>query len=125
MLFVFGSSDNWQCGKLTCIHRIFKKKISKQGVFNIFLVIDIIGLLYLTLGKFLNFEFNINLRNLHIVLCKLTMPMAYSIPPISAYITVMISFDRWLTIAKPTVLVIRIKKIFRFYLIFKSNRTII
>jgi hypothetical protein len=96
---------------------VFSRKRFQNTVFStyfrVLLIIDTIGLVYLTLGKFLNFEFNINLRNLHIVLCKLTMPIAYSIPPISAYITVMISFDRWLTIAKPTVLLIRKNKIFQ------------
>jgi hypothetical protein len=96
---------------------VFSRKKFQNTVFStyfrILLVVDTIGLVYLTLGKFLAFEFGINLRNLHDILCKITMPLAYSIPPISAYITVMISFDRWLTIAKPTVLLIKRNKYFQ------------
>jgi hypothetical protein len=96
---------------------VFSRKAFKNTIFSTYfralLVVDTIGLLFLTLGKFLSFEFGINLRDLHLILCKITMPLAYSIPAISAYITVVISFDRWLTIAKPTVLLIRKKRKFQ------------
>ena len=92
---------------------VFSRKKFENTVFATYfralLVIDTIGLLYLTIGKFLHFEFNINLRDLNIVLCRITMPIAYSIPSISAYLTAIISFDRWLSIAKPSVLPIRKK----------------
>ena len=96
---------------------VFSRKKFKNTVFStyfrILLIIDLIGLLYSTLGKFLNFEFGINLRNISAFLCRITMPIVYSIPPISAYITVMISFDRWLTIAKPAFFLLRKNKIFQ------------
>jgi hypothetical protein len=98
---------------------VFSRKKFENTVFATYfralLIIDTIGLLYLAIGKFLYFEFNINLRNLNAVLCKITMPCAYSIPSISAYLTVIISFDRWLTIAKPTVLLIRKKRKFQIH----------
>ena len=98
---------------------VFSRKKFENTVFATYfralLVIDTIGLLYLTIGKFLHFEFNINLRDLNIVLCRITMPIAYSIPSISAYLTAIISFDRWLSIAKPSVLPIRKKKKFQLH----------
>jgi hypothetical protein len=96
---------------------VFSRKAFKNTIFSTYfralLVVDTIGLLYLTIEKFIFFEYEINLRDLHVILCKITMPLAYSIPAISAYITVVISFDRWLTIAKPTVLLIRKKRKFQ------------
>ena len=96
---------------------VFSRKKFANTVFETYvrtlLIIDTIGLIYLAVGKFLYFEYLINLRDLNIVLCKLTMLIAYSIPPISAYLTVMISFDRWLSIAKPHVLIIRRKRKFQ------------
>jgi hypothetical protein len=96
---------------------VFSRKAFKNTIFSTYfralLVVDTIGLLFLTLGKFLSLEFGIDLRDLHLILCKITMPLAYSIPTISAHITVMIKFDRWLSIAKPTVLLIRKKRKFQ------------
>jgi hypothetical protein len=96
---------------------VFSRKKFQNTIFSTYfralLVVDTIGLLYLTIEKFLWFEYHINLRDFNVILCRITMPFAYSIPAISAYITVMISFDRWLTIAKPTVLLIRKKRKFQ------------
>ena len=41
------------------------------------------------------------------------MLLAYSVPPISAYILVAISIDRWLAISKPTILLFRRKRSFQ------------
>jgi hypothetical protein len=96
---------------------VFSRKKFKNTVFStyfrILLIIDTFGLLYLTLSKFLTFEFGIRLRNINAFLCRMTMPITYSIPPISSYITALISFDRWMSIAKPNVFPIRKKKKFQ------------
>ena len=96
---------------------IFSRKRFENTVFSTYfrllLIVDSIALVYLALAKFIFFEYGINLRDINIVLCRITMPIAYSIPPLSAYITVMISFDRWMSIAKPTKFLIRKKKSFQ------------
>ena len=96
---------------------IFSRKKFENTLFStyfrVLLLVDTFGLLYLTSAKFLLFEFNINLRDLNIFLCRITMPMAYSIPQISAHLTVLISLDRWLSIAKPTEFLFRKKKKFQ------------
>ena len=96
---------------------IFSRKKFENTLFStyfrVLLLVDTFGLLYLTLSKFVLFEFNINLRDLNIFLCRITMPMAYSIPQISAHLTVLISLDRWLSIAKPTEFLFRKKKKFQ------------
>ena len=96
---------------------IFSRKKFKNTLFStyfrVLLLVDTFGLLYLTLSKYLHLGFDINLRDLNTFLCKITMPIAYSVPTISAHLTVVISFDRWLSIAKPTALLIRKKRKFQ------------
>jgi hypothetical protein len=96
---------------------IFSRKKFENTLFStyfrVLLIVDTFGLVYLTLSKYLHLRFNINVRDLNPVLCKLTMPIAYSVPSISAHLTVIISFDRWLSIAKPTALLIRKKRKFQ------------
>lgn len=96
---------------------IFSRKKFENTLFStyfrVLLVIDTIGLLYLTLAKYLFLAYKINIRDLNLILCRITMPMAYSIPTISAHLTVVISFDRWLSIAKPTLFLIRKTKKFQ------------
>jgi hypothetical protein len=92
---------------------IFSRKRFENTIFSTYfrfmLVVDTIGLVYLCLAKFLNFQFGINIRDFNESLCRLSLQLAYSVPPISAYILVAISIDRWLTITKPTFLIIRKK----------------
>jgi hypothetical protein len=96
---------------------IFSRKRFQNTIFSTYfrflLIIDTIGLAYLALGKFLYFKFNINIRNFDVSLCRLTMLLAYCVPPASAYILVAISVDRWLTITKPAILLIRRKPLFQ------------
>jgi hypothetical protein len=96
---------------------LFSRKKFQKTVFSTYfralLVVDTIQLDYLALSKFIFFEYDIHFRDLNIILCRLTMPLAYSLPSASAYITAVISFDRWLSITKPTVLLIRKKKNFK------------
>ena len=92
---------------------IFSRKRFENTIFSTYfrfmLIVDTFGLVYLVLGKFLYFQFKIQIRDFNESLCRLTLLLAYSVPPISAYILVVISIDRWLTITKPTFLLIRKK----------------
>jgi hypothetical protein len=96
---------------------VFSRKKFENTIFStyfrVLLVVDTIGLLYLALGRFIYFEFEMSIRDQNIVLCRLTMILAYSIPQISAHFTVIISFERWLLIAKPNVFLIRKKAKFQ------------
>ena len=96
---------------------IFSRKRFENTIFATYfrflLIIDTIGLVYLALGKFLYFKYEINIRDFNVSLCRLTMLLAYSVPPISAYILVAISIDRWLAISKPTILLFRRKRSFQ------------
>jgi hypothetical protein len=96
---------------------IFSRKKFEKTIFStyfrILLIIDTIGLVYLAMGKFIRFKYKINIRDFNEHLCRLTLLLAYSIPPISAYILVSISIDRWLTIAKPNVFHLRRKPAFQ------------
>ena len=96
---------------------IFSRKRFRNTIFatyfRILLIMDTIGLVYLAMGKFLYFKSKIHIRDFNVTLCRLTLLLAYSIPPISAYILVAISIDRWLTITKPDVLPIKKKSSFQ------------
>ena len=96
---------------------IFSRKRFENTIFSTYfrflLVVDTIGLVYLALGKFLYFQFEINIRDFNESLCRLTLLLAYSVPPISAYLVVAISIDRWFTITKPTILLFRRKQSFQ------------
>jgi hypothetical protein len=96
---------------------IFSRKKFQKTIFStyfrILLIIDTIGLVYLAMGKFLYFKFGINVRNFNEHFCRLTLLLAYSIPPISAYILVAISIDRFISIAKPTLFLFRRKASFQ------------
>ena len=96
---------------------IFSRKRFENTIFATYfrflLAVDTVGLLYLALGRFLKLRFNFIIRDINEPLCKLTMLLAYSVPPISAYFLVAISIDRWLTITKPTILLFRKKKSFQ------------
>ena len=83
--------------------------------FRFLLAVDTVGLLYLATGKFVYFRYEIQFRDFNQSLCGLTMLLAYSVPPVSAYTLVAISIDRFLTIAKPTFLLIRKKFSFQIY----------
>jgi hypothetical protein len=98
---------------------IFSRKRFENTIFSTYfrflLVVDTIGLVYLALGKFLYFQFKIQLRDFNESLCRITLLLAYSVPPVSAYTLVAISIDRFLTIAKPTFLIIRKRFSFQIY----------
>jgi hypothetical protein len=81
--------------------------------FRFLLACDTYTILILATFKYLRFKSIINVRNVNDSLCKLTMFFTYTVPVISAWILVAISFDRLMTILKPTQFLFRKKTTFQ------------
>ncbi len=95
---------------------IFSRKKFKNTVFATYFrflaLFDTLSLL-LPLNKYLELKLNIHIMDMSNLFCKLRIYLTYSIPPMSGYILVLISLDRWISISMPTKFLFRKKIIFQ------------
>jgi hypothetical protein len=95
---------------------VFSRKRFKRTVFATYfrflIITDTLSLL-MPLNKILEINYNIYIEKISNTLCKLRMYVPYVISPISAWILVIISLDRWMSIVISNKFLIRKKSGFQ------------